>query len=186
MDLKKEISAYTPYNEQEAAAKEQILAYLEKEAALLTRENTHAHFTASAWVLNPTHTKVAMVYHHIYQSWSWVGGHADGEADLLKVAIKEAKEETGLKEIKPVHSHIYSIEVLPVAEHVKKGKIVPAHLHLNLTYLLEALEEELTVNPAENSAVAWMAFDEAVEKSTEAEMKAIYRKLNEKLATLFS
>ncbi len=56
-----------------------------------------AHFTASAFVLNESHDKILGIYHKIYQSWGWVGGHADGNADLLAVAVKEVQEETGLR-----------------------------------------------------------------------------------------
>ena len=62
---------------------------------ILTRDNKCYHFTSSAWVVSPDFKKVLMVYHNIYNSWSWMGGHADGESDLLKVAIKEVKEESG-------------------------------------------------------------------------------------------
>lgn len=182
MNLKQQIQAYTPYNAQEEKDQEIILQYIETFNNLLTRENEFAHFTASAWLVNKERTKVLMAYHNIYNSWSWVGGHADGEEDLLQVAIKEAKEETGLVNVAPVTEEIYSIEILGVPAHEKRGKHVATHVHLNVTYLLEANDDESTyIKPDENSDLKWMGIDEAVEASTEPEMKVVYRKLNEKL-----
>ncbi|SOC43258.1 NUDIX hydrolase [Ureibacillus acetophenoni] len=182
MNLKKQFQEYTPCNAQEEKDREIILRYMDTFDNLLTRENEFAHFTASAWLVNKERTKVLMAYHNIYNSWSWVGGHADGEENLLYVAIKEAKEETGLVNVEPVSSDIYSIEILGVPAHEKRGQHVATHVHLNVTYLLEADEDELTqIKPDENSDIAWMEIDEAVEASTEPEMKVVYRKLNEKL-----
>lgn len=185
MSLLEQLQSYQPYNEQEANDKAVMLCLLEDESQpdLFTRENTVVHFTASAWMVNREHTKVLMIYHNIYNSWSWTGGHADGEHDLLAVAMKEAKEETGVQTITPVSEDIFSIEILTVDGHVKRGKYVPSHLHLNVTYLLEADEAEmLRVKPDENSGVAWFALEEALEKCTEPWMLTwIYSKLNEKL-----
>ena len=69
-----------------------------------------------------------MVYHNIYHSWSWLGGHADGETDLLSVAIQEVKEEAGISKVYPVSEEIFSLESLTVDGHVKKGKYVSSHL----------------------------------------------------------
>lgn len=184
MTLQTAIETYKPYNEQEVLDQKRILTYLAENNNLLTRENEEAHFTASAWIVNPDFTKVAMVFHHIYQSWSWTGGHADGDADLLRVALKEANEELGLEKITPVMPDIFSLEVLSVPEHEKKGKTVREHLHLNATYLLQAEEESLVVNPEENSAVAWLTLDEAIRKSNEEKMRVIYKKLNDKIRSL--
>jgi len=182
MNLKQAIEHYKPYNAQEQKDQEIILRYMDIFDNLLTRENEFAHFTASAWVVNKEHTKVLMAYHNIYNSWSWVGGHADGDENLLHVAIKEAQEETGLVQVKPVFDDIYSIEILGVPAHEKRGKHVATHVHLNVTYLLEADENDLTcIKPDENSDIKWMDLEEAVESSTEPEMKVVYRKLNQKL-----
>ena len=145
-----------------------------------------AHFTASAWVVNQTRTRVLMAYHNIYHSWSWLGGHADGEEDLLQVAVREVQEESGLKQVRPVSGEIYSMEVLTVDGHVKKGTYVSSHLHLNLTYLLEADEADvLRIKEDENSGVAWFVPEEAVTASSEPWMRErIYRKLNEKMKRL--
>ena len=143
MNLLEQLKMYQPYNEQEENDKDVMLSLLEKETDIFFRENKSAHFTASAWLVNKEHTKVLMIYHNIYNSWAWTGGHADGEQDLLSVAIKEAKEETGVEKILPVIKDIFSIEILTVDGHIKRGSYVPSHLHLNVTYLLEADEEDV-------------------------------------------
>ena len=183
MSLLKQLKAYVPYNEQETNDKEVMIKLLEKESDIFTRENEVAHFTASSWLVNKEHTKVLMIYHNIYHSWSWTGGHADGETDLLAVAMREAMEETGVKTITPVGEDIFSIEILTVDVHIKRGKYVPSHLHLNVTYLLEADEAEvLHIKQDENSGVAWFTLEEALEKCSEPWMiEWVYKKLNEKL-----
>ena len=95
-DLQASLAAYRPYNEQEQHDLPLLLAAL-KQPDSFTRQNETAHFTASAWVVNPARNKVLMIYHNIYNSWSWTGGHADGETDLLAVALREVAEETGLQ-----------------------------------------------------------------------------------------
>ncbi|MDD7483624.1 MAG: NUDIX hydrolase, partial [Clostridia bacterium] len=123
-----------------------------------------------------------MVYHNLYDSWSWCGGHADGETDLLQVALREAKEETGVCHIAPVSPQIFSVEILPVFGHEKRGRYVPSHLHMNVTYLLRADERDV-LHPCEgeNSGVRWFTPQEALTASTEKWMtERIYRKLVEK------
>ncbi len=183
MKLQEQLEQYHPINEQEERDKKVMLQLLKTQPDIFTRENEVAHFTASSWLLNREHTKVLMIYHNIYHSWSWTGGHADGEEDLLAVAIKEAQEETGVKEIQTVDDTIFSIEMLTVDGHEKRGRYVPSHLHLNVTYLLEADEAEvLRIKPDENSGVKWFALEEALEACSEPWMvERIYKKLNKKL-----
>ena len=184
MNLKEQLAQYQPYNEQEERDKVVMLALLSSQPDIYTRKNQVAHMTASSWLLNKTHDKVLMIYHNIYHSWSWTGGHADGGMDLLAVAKREAAEETGVTDIQAVTEDIFSIEILTVDGHEKRGAYVPSHLHLNVTYLLEADEEEvLRVKPDENSGVKWFSLEEALEACTEPWMiERIYKKLNAKLA----
>ena len=186
-NLKQQIEKYVPYNEQEKSDKEIMLKSLETFDDMLTRENKICHFTASNWIVNKERTKVLMIYHNIYKSWAWVGGHADGEADLLHVALKEAQEETGLKNFKVLSDGIFAIKIATVDSHIKRGKFVSDHLHFDCCYLLEADEnEELHIKADENSGVKWIDIDKAVEASNEENMKPVYQKLNEKLLTKFS
>lgn len=120
-----------------------------------------------------------MLYHNIYNSWPWIGGHADGCENLRSVALRELQEETGVKDAKLVSNEIFSLEILTVDGHVKKGAYVPSHLHLNVTYLAEADEDEaLVVKEDENQAVKWWTYEEALEASTEPWLiEHIYKKL---------
>ncbi len=180
--LRREIEAYAPADGREAQDRRVMLYAIDHLESPLTRDNPVAHFTASAWIVNPGRTRALMVWHNIYRAWSWTGGHADGEGDLLSVALREAREETGLERIEPIRRNAYSLEVLPVNAHVKRGSFVSAHLHLNVTYLLTA-DDRLPVRgkPDENSGVCWMPLDEAADNREEPFMAEIYRKLNARL-----
>ena len=180
MGLRDDILAFRPYNEQEETEKRLMLQYMDTFPDLLTRENEMAHFTASCWIVNPARTHALMAFHNLYQSWAWLGGHADGEADLLAVALKEANEESGVA-ARPVLRDIFSVEILGVPGHVKRGKYVSSHLHLNVTYLLEADEEQaLHEKPDENSGVRWFALRDVVPNTREPEMRVVYQKLMDK------
>ena len=183
--LIQQLECYKPWNEQEERDRLLILQCLREQKDIFTRENRLAHMTASAWVVNPDRSRVLMAYHNIYHSWSWLGGHADGETDLLSVAIREVQEESGICHVRPVSEEIFSVESLTVDGHVKRGEYVSSHLHLNVTYLLEASDEEsLSIKKDENSGVAWFTPEKAVEASTEPWFQEhIYRKLNAKLKT---
>ena len=178
------IEQYQPYNEQEEMDKPLILEWIKNNDNAFLRENIVAHMTASAWVVNADRSKVLMVYHNIYNSWSWLGGHADGETDLLSVAVREVKEEASISNVTPVSEDIFSLESLTVDGHWKNGKYVSSHLHFNVTYLLEAdSEEAVSIKADENSGVAWFTPEEALAKSTEPWfVEHVYAKLIEKTA----
>ncbi len=186
MNLKEEIENYRPYNEQEEKDKQMMLQYLNTFDDVLTRKNEFGHFTASAWVVNKEKTKVLMIYHNIYKSWAWTGGHADGESNLLNTAIRELKEETGVENVKILKDGIFSLEILCVNGHIKNNKYVSSHVHLNLTYLLEVDEKEVVrMKEDENSGVKWIKIEDVAKVSNEKWIiENVYKKLNEKLSKL--
>ena len=186
MKIREDIARYQPFNEQERQDQAEILRFLDENEDAFLRSSRIAHMTASAWVMNPARDRVLMVYHQIYDSWSWTGGHADGETDLLRVALREVTEETGVRSVRPVTEGIYSLEILTVDGHEKRGDYVSSHLHLNVTYLLEADDNEpLRVCEDENRGVAWFSLDGALAASTEPWfVSRIYQKLNDKLKTV--
>lgn len=181
-----EILNYIPVNEQEEKDKKVMLDFLSRNEDAFLRENKVAHFTASSWIVNKDFSKVLLAYHKIYDSWAWTGGHADGDKNLLHVAIKEACEETGLKSVRPYADGIFSLETIVVEGHEKRGEYVPSHLHMNVTYLLQADENErLTVKEDENSSVGWFSINDTEKVPSEPWMiNRIYRKLNKKVMAL--
>ncbi len=133
------------------------------------------HATASAFVMNRDLTKVLFAYHKIYDSYAWLGGHADGETDLLAVALREAKEESSLAEVLP-YSHIpVSVRLLPVRSHVKRGEQVPEHFHLDVCFCLIA-EESSKIAPKtdENTSVAWLNAEKLSDYVKEKNMLPVY------------
>lgn len=183
--LYKQISEYKPFDEKESVDKEVMLEFIKNNEDILTRNNKIAHFTTSAWIVNKEKSKVLMIYHNIYNSWSWVGGHADGDEDLLHVIKKEIAEETGLTKIKLLVNGIYGLNIVTVDNHIKKGKVVNSHLHFDIEYLFEADEEDMVrIKEDENSGVKWININEVNDYSTEEKMKPIYSRLTEKLDAL--
>ena len=151
-DWKQTIRGYVPKDEREAAEKAEILTLIDREGErLLTRDCAYAHVTASS---------------------------ADGETDLLHVAMREAREETGIERLRQIGNGAASLEILPVWAHVKRGKAVGSHLHLNVSYLFEADDSlPLRVAEDENSAVGWIAIDRLAESVREKDMLPTYEKL---------
>ena len=184
MSILEDIRAFVPGCEQEQRDREAMLEFLAVHEDAFLRTNLTAHMTASAWVLSRDRRRVVMVYHNLYRSWSWTGGHADGGRDLLAVAMREVTEETGLQRLTPVTEGIFSLECLTVDGHEKHGRYVSSHLHLNVTYLLEAdPSAAIRPKPDENSRVGWFSSADAVAASSEPWFRErIYTKLNDKLS----
>ncbi|MBQ8040472.1 MAG: NUDIX hydrolase [Lachnospiraceae bacterium] len=185
MTFLEQLKNYEPYNDEEAIIKPIILEFLQQNENAFSRENVLAHMTTSAWIVNKERTKVLMAYHNIYNSWGWLGGHADGDEDLLRVVQKEVAEESGLINIRLLYDGIYGINILTVFPHYKRGKYVNAHLHFDVEYLFEADEEDaVRMKPDENSGVGWVPIEEINQYVTEEHMKPVYVALNEKLKML--
>lgn len=179
--LRKEIEAYQPTDALEKLDKETMLSVLD-DPKILVREQLLNHFTSSCWVMNEERTKVLMIYHNIYKSWSWIGGHNDGDDNCYEVAKKELKEESGIEHYIDSKPEIFSLEIVPVFQHIKRGSWVPSHLHLNITYLFIVDEKEpLIVNEDETSGVKWIDVDALDAMVNEKEMLLIYHKLLDKV-----
>jgi len=145
---------------------------------ILSRENDFAHMTASSIIVSRDRKHTLMAFHKIYNSWAWTGGHADGESDFEAIARREAQEETGITNLARLGNGPTSIEILPVWAHVKRGKHVGSHLHLNVSYLFEADENlPLRIAQDENSAVGWIEVDKLRENVSEPPMIPIYERL---------
>lgn len=184
--LYEEIAAFAPYTQEESDAKATLLALIAKHGeTLLDRDCPDGHITCSGFILSPDLRQTLMAYHLIYQSVGWTGGHADGDPDLLGVAIREAQEETSVTRIVPQTRRILSIDILPVPPHEKRGVPVAAHLHYNVTYgLIAPTDQPIAEKPDENRSVRWLDTGEIGDFCTEPQMMPIYTKLIDRMRAL--
>lgn len=182
MKLRESIERYQPFDNEEDEIKKNILKYMDKYSDVLTRNNDKCHFTSSGIVLNKERTKVLMVFHNIYNSWIVPGGHADGDSDLLHVALKEVEEETGQKAT-VLDKNIFQLSISPIEGHMKRGKYVEPHYHLDVLYLLEADDTiPLVYREDESQGVKWATIDESLDEDiTVPFMHSVQKRIVDKL-----
>lgn len=179
MDFERVISNFAPSNEQESSDRRVMLEFIRRfRENVLLRDNEIAHVTSSGFVMNPALDKVLLIYHNLRAVWAWPGGHADGDPNLLRVALREAREETGVSEIRPLCEQAASVDILPVLGHRKGGKYVGTHLHLSVAYLLVCGEARpLRAKPDENAGAAWFETSRFTDAYFSPPDVYLYRKL---------
>ena len=150
----------------------QTLKFLGNQDCFLST-NYSGHFTASAWIVNQDKDKVLMTHHKKLNMWLQLGGHADGDDNLLNAAIREVKEESGIKKCKVISDQIFDLDIHNIPEFDSQ----PAHTHYDVRFLLEADSKRDKVFISEESNdVAWINLDEVVEKNSEPSIKRMVEK----------
>lgn len=155
-----EIENYTPTDEPEAACIPKFLNLLRGQERCFHRDCFPAHITASTILLNQAGDQILMNHHRKMNIWLGFGGHADGEDDVLAVALRETMEESGLTAFKPVSPYIADLSIHPIPENMTKGE--PAHEHYDVRYILQMTGDQTPVISHESIALKWMGFDEAL------------------------
>jgi 8-oxo-dGTP pyrophosphatase MutT (NUDIX family) len=132
----------------------------------------HGHLTGSAWIVNHAGDKVLLLHHRKLEKWIQPGGHADGEFNLLSVALREAREESGLSSLSPLRTEIFDLDIHVIPE--RNGE--PAHLHYDLRYALTADDTEALQGNNESHALAWIALDGISDVTDEESVLRMQRK----------
>ncbi len=164
--------AARPLDANEAAMTAQIIAFVEEHADCFERSCLPGHLTGSAWVVDPARARVVLTHHRKLDRWLQLGGHADGETDLLGVALREAHEESGLTRLRPMGTAPFDVD----AHRIPARGEVPEHWHFDLRFLIEADPTEPLVVSDESHAVAWVALAEVARLSPSESMLRMVRK----------
>ncbi len=130
--LIKLLEDYFPVDSQEIRFKHQILDFVRNNPDCFERSLKEGHITASAWVTNKNNSKALLMHHTKLNRWFQLGGHCDGESNVLKVALKEAHEESGITTLYALSKEIFDIDVHLIPE----NKNDPAHYHYDIRFIL--------------------------------------------------
>lgn len=174
--LRNQLLGYSPESEVEKAFRTRMLFLLDTYSNCFERSLLHAHFTASAWLVNREMTHCLLTHHAKLDRWLQIGGHADGDTELRRVCLKEVTEESGLKEICLADGEIFDLDIHLIPE--RKG--IPAHDHYDVRFLVYGnMDEPLQINH-ESKSMKWLRLEEA--KGFYRKNDSISRMINKTLA----
>ena len=159
------LARYRAVDADDAARARRVADFVERTPRCFDRANPDGHVTGSAWLVDADGGRVLLTHHRKLNLWLQLGGHADGDPDALRVALREAEEESGLRRISPVSEEIFDVDVHPIPARRDE----PAHLHYDVRFALRAAEERFTVGE-ESHDLAWVDVARVNEKTTEPSM----------------
>jgi 8-oxo-dGTP pyrophosphatase MutT (NUDIX family) len=151
------LERYAPSDTAEQLHREQMMTFVQQQPRCFERELEIGHITASGWLLSADGKRVLLTHHAKLNMWVHLGGHCDGDADVLRVAMKEAQEESGILQIVPVSDHIFDIDIHPIPAY----KQTPAHQHYDVRFLLRVVGDEQYVISHESHELRWVDQDRA-------------------------
>lgn len=166
------LKQYRPENDADRAQQDAILAFVESTPNCFERSHAAGHITGSAWVVDRTGKKVLLTHHKKLNKWLQLGGHADGDSDLRAVALKEAREESGLRDLQPIGNGIFDLDVHPIPER----KNEPAHFHYDIRFVFQANGSEQFTVSDESNELAWLDVEKMTSLSNEEAMLRMARK----------
>lgn len=182
-DLYSFLELYKSFDDQEENERLAFLQFIKTFGDFsYIRDNLVGHLTVSAWIVNSGHDKTLMAFHNLYKFWAWLGGHTDGQPDLLKVILKEIREESSLHDLCLLAPLPMDLSILSVESHYKHGVFVPRHLHYNLTYCFEADENQfIQAKPDENSGVNWIGLKDIEKYCRSDQAYPYYQRIMKKM-----
>ena len=143
---------YRPIDRERSDVAGRIVSFIESTTKCAERSNLDGHLTGSAWIVNPSRTKALLLHHRKLNKWMQPGGHADGDLDLFHVALKEAQEESGLVDVRPVSPEVFDVDI----HEIPQFKEVPPHYHYDVRFLFEADDTIAPKRNDESHEVAWI------------------------------
>jgi 8-oxo-dGTP pyrophosphatase MutT (NUDIX family) len=171
-DLVKELQSYQTSFAEEKEFTNSFLELLKSDDAFL-RTHLPGHITGSAWMVNHNRTKVLLVHHAKLNRWLQPGGHADGDENVLRVALREAEEETGLNKLTLLTKSIFDLDI----HTIPTRKDFPQHLHYDIRFLMKADDTEQIVVSEESHDVKWIALTDLEKYNDESSILRLKQKL---------
>jgi 8-oxo-dGTP pyrophosphatase MutT (NUDIX family) len=156
----------------EAAMTAEVIRFAESQPECLHRSCVPGHLTGSAWVVSPDRKRTLLTHHHKLDKWLQLGGHADGDGDLLAVALREAREESGLTKLRVVSDQVFDVD----RHWIPARKSEPGHYHHDLRFMIEGDPSEPLVISSESKELAWVDVAAVTTLNAEESMARMVRK----------
>jgi len=156
----------------EAEMTADTIRFVEAHTDCFHRSQLSGHLTGSAWIVDPARTRTLLTHHRKLDKWLQLGGHADGDSDLRAVALREAREESGLTRLRLVADEPFDVDRHLIPE--RKG--VPAHFHYDLRFVIEADPAEPPAISDESHDLAWVELGRVTQLNSEESMARMVRK----------
>ena len=164
MTLEKKLNQYLALYPNENKKTNKMIHLLKTDSNCFENNNWNGHFTGSAWVIDKTHQWVLMTHHRKLNLWLQLGGHADGNTNLLDVAINEIKEESGLTQLNIVSHRIFDLDIHLIPQY----KDIPPHYHYDIRYIFTSkMDPDIVVVSEESKDVAWISKNDVLKKNDE-------------------
>ena len=167
------LEAHTAHDDEEQEMLQRIIQFVNDYEDCFKRELSVGHITGSAWIINRERTHVLLTHHKKLDRWLQLGGHSDGDANTLNVALKEGREESGL-DVKPLSEDIFDVDV----HLIPARKQDPEHYHYDVRFLLEADSNQPFVVSEESHDLAWVALEDLPNLVDERSMLRMLEKIN--------
>lgn len=164
---------YTPFDPEEQTMWQDTLRFVEENPDCFERWLSIGHVTGSAWIINETQTSVLLMHHRKLDKWFQPGGHADGDSDILRVALKEAQEETGLETVHCLSQSIFDVDVHLIPANAKEA----AHFHYDIRFLFQAdSQQPLRIN-SESKELVWVPLSDVERYNNSNSLMRMVRKM---------
>ena len=160
--LQQQIEHYSKAHSNESEFAIRFLELL-KHPDAFQRTHLPGHITGSAFIVSNDFSQTLLVHHVKLNRWLQPGGHADGDEDVQRVALREANEETGLQHLTVATSEIFDIDIHPIPARKDFG----AHDHYDVRYIISASLDEKIVVSEESHDVKWVVLKDLEQYSTE-------------------
>lgn len=156
-DLYKALEFFAQKHPEQRLTADKMRRFIREHEDCFERSCSEGHITGSAWLVNPAGDKALLTLHHKLKRWMQTGGHADGDPEPLRVALREAEEESGIGGITPVRDEIFDIDIHEIPARPHTGE--RAHYHYDVRYLLQAPHESFSISPESDALAWWSAAD---------------------------
>lgn len=176
------LKRYESRHPERASVAQEIRSFVERTPDCAERSHLAGHLTGSAWVVNQAGTAALLLHHKKLNRWLQPGGHADGVLNLLTVAMSEASEESGLRNLSVEDGEIFDVDIHEIPE---RGG-VPRHLHYDVRFLLRAETDALPRRNHESNEVVWVSFEELPRLTSEESVLRMHRLFVERLGAVKS